>query len=144
MPQYTQVVDDKYSTSLQIAAAPGYAAMVESKQGVHRLLQWHAGGSTFHPVPALTFNNPSGFNMAMVAGSTFEHTVFLHTDKDKTVRTWVRGRDNRWTKLDDTKLDGPDSATLTSLVVLDGGRAVASFQLGRNAAASDGVLDLGV
>lgn len=78
-------------------------------------------------------NEPSCYQMpALVSGSTFYHTVFVHADRASALlRTWVRDDRNVWTRLGDASMvtdPAFNQPTLTNLVVLDDGRAAASFE----------------
>lgn len=77
------------------AVAPGFAAIVEWKQGVGgRLLQWFAGGAKLNPV--LTVADATA-TPGQVDGAAFSFTAFAYySRKDATVHAWVREANNKW------------------------------------------------
>lgn len=85
------------------AAAPGYCAIVEWKEGAGgRLLQWFAGGTKFNPVFSVT--DPTAA-YGRCDGHAFGFSVFAyHSRKDSVVRAWVRGANNKWTAIDATEV----------------------------------------
>ena len=106
------------------AAAPGYAAIVEWRQGAGgRLLQWLAGGAKFNRV----FNIPATAAVPWVSGSTYAHTVFVYYDRATDVATTkIRGPNNQWTEIEafGLKGDGFPEPYLTGLAAINGGRAL--------------------
>lgn len=105
-----------------LAAAPGYAAIVEYAQGRGgRLLEWKAGGKKYNP--AFSFGDPGSTAgpMAWVAGTTFGHTVFVHYDHTTdTATTALRGANNVWTEFKQGFAFNSDAqALLSGLATVD-------------------------